>query len=232
MKIQNGRFSASITKTAVIRTASAGCKGKQPLKRADRIPLRGGRTGTSSFQVKVHAEKNAKVQLQEVQLLGAGYTCLSDIGASCGENATFELLKLELGAGKVYAGCLTELEGKKSAFDAKIGYYTSVNQKLDMNYTVRHRGKKTESMMEVSGVLQDGSSKLFRGTIDFVPGCAGAKGTERDDVLLLGDDIVNQTIPLILCAEEDVEGNHGASMGDLTMQRCLSVAPVDCRERS
>lgn len=171
--------------------------------------------GTSSFQVKVHAEKNAKVQLQEVQLLGAGYTCLSDIGASCGENATFELLKLELGAGKVYAGCLTELEGKKSAFDVKIGYYTSVNQKLDMNYTVRHRGKKTESMMEVSGVLQDGSSKLFRGTIDFVPGCAGAKGTEREDVLLLGDDIVNQTIPLILCAEEDVEGNHGASMGDL-----------------
>ena len=171
--------------------------------------------GTSSFQVKVHAEKNAKVQLQEVQLLGARYTCLSDIGVSCGENATFELLKLELGAGKVYAGCLTELEGKKSAFDAKIGYYTSVNQKLDMNYTVRHRGKKTESMMEVSGVLQDGSSKLFRGTIDFVPGCAGAKGTEREDVLLLGDDIVNQTIPLILCAEEDVEGNHGASMGDL-----------------
>lgn len=174
-----------------------------------------GSQGTSSFQVKVHAEKNAKVQLQEVQLLGVGYTCLSDIGASCGENATFELLKLELGAGKVYAGCLTELEGKKSAFDAKIGYYTSVNQKLDMNYTVRHRGKKTESMMEVSGVLQDGSSKLFRGTIDFVPGCAGAKGTEREDVLLLGDDIVNQTIPLILCAEEDVEGNHGASMGDL-----------------
>lgn len=171
--------------------------------------------GTSSFQVKIHAEKNAKVQLQEVQLLGARYTCLSDIGASCGENATFELLKLELGAGKVYAGCLTELEGKKSAFDAKIGYYTSVNQKLDMNYTVRHRGKKTESMMEVSGVLQDDSSKLFRGTIDFVPGCAGAKGTEREDVLLLGDDIVNQTIPLILCAEEDVEGNHGASMGDL-----------------
>ena len=171
--------------------------------------------GTSSFQVKIHAEKNAKVQLQEVQLLGARYTCLSDIDASCGENATFELLKLELGAGKVYAGCLTELEGKKSAFDAKIGYYTSVNQKLDMNYTVRHRGKKTESMMEVSGVLQDDSSKLFRGTIDFVPGCAGAKGTEREDVLLLGDDIVNQTIPLILCAEEDVEGNHGASMGDL-----------------
>lgn len=171
--------------------------------------------GTSSFQIKIHAGKNAKVRLQEVQLLGVGYTCLTDVGAVCDEGASFELLKLELGAGKVYAGCLTELEGKKSSFDAKIGYYTNRNQKLDMNYTARHRGKKTTSEMVVSGVLHDDSSKIFRGTIDFVPGCAGAKGTEREDVLMLGDNIVNQTIPLILCAEEDVEGNHGASMGDL-----------------
>ncbi len=171
--------------------------------------------GVSSFQVKIHAEKNSRVKLQEIQLLGDGYTCLSDIGAVCEENASFELLKLELGAGKVYAGCLAELEGKKSSFDAKIGYYTRVNQKLDMNYIVRHRGKKTVSEMDVSGVLHDNSSKIFRGTIDFVPGCAGAKGTEREDVLMLGEEVVNQTIPLILCAEEDVEGNHGASMGDL-----------------
>lgn len=31
----------------------------------------------------------------------------------------------------------------------------------------------------------------------------------------MGDNVVNQTIPLILCAEEDVEGNHGASIGQL-----------------
>ena len=35
------------------------------------------------------------------------------------------------------------------------------------------------------------------------------------DVLLLDDGVQNQTIPLILCAEEDVEGNHGASIGSL-----------------
>ena len=46
-------------------------------------------------------------------------------------------------------------------------------------------------------------------------GCAGSVGNEKEDVLLLGEDVVNQTIPLILCAEEDVEGNHGASIGEL-----------------
>ena len=109
-----------------------------------------------------------------------GYTCLSDIGASCGENATFELFETGAGRRQGLRG-LPDRAGRerKSAFDAKIGYYTSVNQKLDMNYTVRHRGKKTESLMEVSGVLQDGSSKLFRGTIDFVPGCDGAEGNEQ-----------------------------------------------------
>lgn len=46
-------------------------------------------------------------------------------------------------------------------------------------------------------------------------GSAGSKGDEKEDVLLLGDDVVNKTIPLILCAEEDVQGNHGASIGRL-----------------
>ena len=39
--------------------------------------------------------------------------------------------------------------------------------------------------------------------------------SNMQDVLLLSNDVVNQTIPLILCAEEDVEGNHGATIGKL-----------------
>lgn len=32
---------------------------------------------------------------------------------------------------------------------------------------------------------------------------------------MLGDDVVNKTVPLILCAEENVEGTHGATIGEL-----------------
>ena len=65
------------------------------------------------------------------------------------------------------------------------------------------------------GVLRDQAFKLFRGTIDFKAGSAGSEGEEQEDVLILGDDAVNQTIPLILCAEEDVQGSHGATIGRL-----------------
>lgn len=32
---------------------------------------------------------------------------------------------------------------------------------------------------------------------------------------MLGDDVSNKTVPLILCAEENVVGNHGATIGSL-----------------
>lgn len=64
------------------------------------------------------------------------------------------------------------------------------------------------------GVLADKAFKLFRGTIDFKRGASGSEGEETEEVLMLGEDAVNQTIPLILCGEEDVRGNHGATIGE------------------
>ena len=70
--------------------------------------------------------------------------------------------------------------------------------------------------MTADGVLQVvAKENLIVATIDFKNGSAGAVGDEKETVLLLSDDVVNQTIPLILCSEEDVQGNHGASIGKL-----------------
>ena len=61
----------------------------------------------------------------------------------------------------------------------------------------------------------DAASKIFRGTIDFKRGASDSVGNEKETVLMLGDDVTNRTVPLILCAEENVVGNHGASIGQL-----------------
>lgn len=184
----------------------------------------GAGEGLAAHQIKVRAEKNAVVRIYMAEILDVGVTCLSDLGGVCEDNARVELVKLELGAGKLYSGGEIDLKGKASNFTAGIGYTAKPGQHLDMNYTARHHGKKTESLMEVSGVVSENAFKIFRGTIDFIAGCAGSKGTESEDVLLLGEELVNQTIPLILCAEEDVEGNHGASIGKLDDQTLFYLA--------
>ena len=86
---------------------------------------------------------------------------------------------------------------------------------MDYNIVVNHFGKKTESEILASGALADAAKKVFRGTIDFKRGSADSVGSENETVLMLGDDAVNKTVPLILCAEENVEGTHGATIGDL-----------------
>ena len=174
-----------------------------------------GCAGLSALQVKVYARKGAKVRLYFAQLLDKSYDVLHDVGGYCEEDASVEIVHISLGGNQVYAGGLIDLQGQKSSMDAKIGYLGRDDQHIDMNYVARHQGAKTESNMEVLGILRDQAFKLFRGTIDFLHGSSGAVGNEKEDVLLIGDDVVNQTIPLILCAEEDVEGNHGATIGKL-----------------
>ena len=167
------------------------------------------------LQLKIYAEENARLDLSVVQTTGKNLQVFSDIGGILEKNAAVDLVKMELGGKEVYSGAYMDLKGDTSSFKAHIGYLGQEKQRLDMNYVARHHGKKTESLMESSGVLSDEAFKLFRGTIDFIKGCPGSVGNEKEDVLLLGDDVVNQTIPLILCEEEDVEGNHGASIGEL-----------------
>lgn len=172
-------------------------------------------SGTAAIQTRIVAKKNAKLKLIQIERLGSGYDCLNDIGAYCDEAAGVEVVQLILGGKNVWMGANVELAGKNSDLKASIGYQVTGSNRLDMNYCAVHEGKKTTSHIDANGVLRDKASKLFRGTIDFKKGAAGAKGDELEDVLLLDDGVRNQTIPLILCAEEDVEGNHGASIGSL-----------------
>ena len=99
-----------------------------------------------------------------------------------------------------------------------------------MNFVEFQKGKKTNSNLDVKGILRDEAFKIFRGTIDFIRGCAGSKGSELEDVLLLDDTIVNQTIPLILCDEEDVEGDHGATIGQIDDEKLFYLKSRGIKE--
>ena len=172
-------------------------------------------SGALAVQTFVFAENNAKVRLYQAGLQSDSDISLNDIGASVDKYASFELVQLLLGGNKIFAGARTSLVGKRSEFESDLGYYGKAKDQIDLNYVADHIAKSSKSKMITSGVLNDNSSKLLRGTIDFKRGAKEAVGEESEDVLLLGQDIHNQSIPIILCAEEDVVGTHGASIGNL-----------------
>lgn len=171
--------------------------------------------GTGAIQTKITLEKQAELHLVQVQACEGDFVFLNDFNAKQAEESDFKLSKVLLGGKESYEGFLVELLGDRSRFNTDLAYLVNESKKLDMNYIARHHGVKTESRINVKGVLRDKAYKMFRGTIDILRGAVNAKGGENEEVLLLDDDVHNKSIPLILCGEEDVEGAHGASIGKL-----------------
>ena len=165
------------------------------------------------LQTRVYVCENASIKLVRVNLLSECTDHFDDLGFHLENDAKAELVQLELGGKRSYVGVRTELVGRKSEYRSATGYLCKGDSLLDMNFVTNEWGKKVSSNMDASGVLLDNSTKVYRGTIDFKEGAKGASGFEKEDTLLFSPSIINKSVPLILCHEEDVEGDHGATIG-------------------
>ena len=165
---------------------------------------------------RIFAQENSKLHIVKVQLLGNTDLQFDDTAVICDENASVQFTQIELGGSHVDSGLHVSLNGYKSNFVSNVAYLCKENQILDMNHIVYHYGQKTECNMKVNGSLKDNAVKTYRGTIDFKNGCSGSKGNEMEETLLLNPKVVNKSLPVILCDEEDVEGEHGATIGRLS----------------
>ena len=170
------------------------------------------RAEKAAIRTAVHADAGQQIRL--VQIVSGGET-VSALQADLAENASLELVQIYLNTADAVSGIEIAMNGRKSAFTSYIGYLLADDDQLDINLNIVQNGRKTVSNTNVRGVLRGHAEKVFRGTIDFKNGAAGASGTEQENVLLLDEHVVNKTVPVILCAEEDVVGSHGATIGQI-----------------
>lgn len=167
----------------------------------------------SAVKLSFDIGKNASVKL--VQLLNPTEKLRHETFANCSKGGKFQIMTIMTGDGNIYSDNRTELEGDSSSINVEVAYLGKNSQTIDYNIAVNHWGKDTHSEINAAGALMDSAKKVFRGTIDFKTGSSDSKGSEKETVIMLGDDVVNKTVPLILCSEENVEGSHGATIGEL-----------------
>ncbi|MBQ5316107.1 MAG: SufD family Fe-S cluster assembly protein [Oscillospiraceae bacterium] len=165
------------------------------------------------FQTRLIIGKNASVKLDQVQKLAKNVVFYNDIGTFNAENGRFELVEVILAGGSTYFGSRSNLAGRESSLDIEMAYLVKGKEALDSNIAAFQRGKRTDAQIRVNGVLKDEAKKLTKATIDFKTGSTDSVGSETEDVLMMSDNVVNRTVPLILCTEESVEGVHGATLG-------------------
>ena len=165
--------------------------------------------------VRVNAGKDSKVNIILVNLMNSSSNNFVAIENNLQENAKVNLTIIDFGGKNSITNYYSNLVGEASDNRLNTIYLGKENQVFDLNYIAELRGKKSNIDMEVQGALKDSAKKHFKGTIDFKKGCKKATGNENEACMLLSDTARSIALPMLLCSEEDVEGNHSSSAGKI-----------------
>lgn len=174
---------------------------------------------TSAALTRIVVEAGAKLHLIEMLGVNEGQQHLESVGLEIHQDAAVDVKQYALGGSTIGLGLTANLVGAQARLDLNNRYHATHEETLDINHLVRMHGTSTRALLTESGVLNEAAKKTLRATIDLVRGAKDAQGNEIETVMILGDDVVNKTMPAILCDEDDVAGNHGATIGSVSPEQ-------------
>jgi FeS assembly protein SufD len=164
---------------------------------------------------KVFAKENSEITVVKVQRMNDSSIHFDSNVAFVGREAKVNWVTIEMGSKINVTNYYSTLKEENASSDLHSAYLVDGNRIQDIYYTVNHFGRRSKSNMDIKGVIKDRARKVFRGNIDFKKGAVKAKGAQNEDVLLLDPTVKVDSIPMLLCEEEDVDGAHAASVGQM-----------------
>ena len=165
--------------------------------------------------IRVNAKQNSKINVILVNFLNTKSNNFISIENTIESNAKINYTIVDFGGAHSITNYYSNLIGDGSDNSLNAIYLGKENQVFDLNYIGELRGKKSNIDIEVQGALKDTAKKHFKGTIDFKKGCKKATGNENEACMLLSDKAKSIALPMLLCSEEEVEGNHSSSAGKI-----------------
>ena len=163
----------------------------------------------------VKAKANSDVKVIILNLLNQNSENYYSMDNKVEENANLEYIIADFGGSKTITNYYSNLVGNTSNNIVNTMYLGKDEQLLDINYIAEVYGKKSNIDIEVYGALKDKAKKNFKGTIDFKAGCKKAVGNENEYCMLLSKTAKSKALPMLLCSEDDVQGNHSNSAGKI-----------------
>ena len=139
------------------------------------------------------------------------------------ENSRLAHTIVDLGGKNKISNYNSKLVGNCSFNNIKNVYLGAKNDIVDINYNIEAIGKSTKCIIESQGALIDSAKKNFKGIIDFKEGSTKSIGKENENCLILSDKARSRSLPVLLCHEEDVNGEHGVSSGKPDKQKMFYI---------
>lgn len=163
--------------------------------------------------IKLEAKKNADIKVIIVNLMNKKSNNFLAIENKLEENSKVKYTIVDFGGKNSVTNYYSNILENGADNNLETIYLGTNDQLIDLNYIAELRGEKTNANIEVQGALKDNAIKNFKGTIDFKKGAIKAKGNENEFCMMLSDKAKSKALPMLLCTEEDVEGNHSTASG-------------------
>lgn len=175
--------------------------------------------------IKVNISENVKANIIVINNVNSDSTNIMSFDNICNTDSNLNYLIVDLGGNTSVSNYYSNMIGNNSINNLNSIYVGNKNQVFDINYLVEIFGQNAKCNIDVQGSLSNESRKSFKGTIDFKKGCKGSIGNENEYCVLLSDKVISKSMPMLLCTEEDVIGNHATANGkvdDKTMFYIMS----------
>lgn len=173
--------------------------------------------------IKVFAKENAKLNITVINLLNSNSEHFEAMENILEDNSNLNYTIIDIGGKNSIQNYYSNIIGKSAKNDLKTIYLGSENQIKDINYIAELRGQKSFVDIDVQGALKENAKKNFKGTIDFKKGCKKAKGNENEFCMLLSEKAKSLALPMLLCTEDDVEGNHSTASGKVDKEQLFYI---------
>ena len=173
--------------------------------------------------IRTIANENAKLNVTIVNLLNENSDNFEAIENRLEKNSKVNYTIVDIGGKTSVSNYYSNVIGENADNDLKSIYLGIGKQRKDINYIAELRGTKTNIDIDVQGALKDEAKKNFKGTIDFKKGSKKAKGNENEYCMLLSDKAKSIALPMLLCTEEDVEGNHSTASGKVDEKQLFYI---------
>ena len=191
--------------------ANENSRGTVIIKYTSKENLQGFHNGI----IKVLAKEYSEINILIINLTNQKCNNFVSIENTIENGANIKYTFVDFGGKNSITNYYSNLIGEKAANRVNTIYLGKQNQVFDLNYIGELRGEKSDIDIQVQGALKDNSKKHFKGTIDFKKGCKKSTGNEVEECMLLSETAKSLALPMLLCSEEDIEGNHSSSAGKI-----------------
>ncbi len=168
--------------------------------------------------IRFYVEEEAELNISRLQRLTSSSTVFFELLIDAKPYSKVFVVDAQLGGD--YKAVSVEIKADESA-ETKIfpAYFSKKNSKSDLSYTIQHNGRRIKSGITAKGIVDENARKVFRGNMHFMQGASKSEGREEEECLLLSDNVYADSIPALMCDEDDVIGEHAANIGKFNEEK-------------